>query len=265
MGDRREGSGIPACEAVIVLATVEQACDNGSGPGGAGNTDRGLTHSLDLTKEGLMPDSTTRPADFDKCEPGFSMLSTYQQEARRAFEIAGDTDLMPWAWILTSCETDRCMNVSHMFVHAPTKIAYPPGVCVYCGLPAGTKDHLLPEGKTGAARRIFVAIVPACGECNSTINDFPDHNIDARREVAHKGIRRRKRKTLEAPDHDLRDYGPNLRKFIVKKQREKAVTLTRLEWPTDPFYDLRAFQKSGIEDPIALGLCSNPTVRKEAS
>ncbi len=31
---------------------------NENAPGGAGNTIRGLTHSLDLTKEGLMPDRT---------------------------------------------------------------------------------------------------------------------------------------------------------------------------------------------------------------
>ena len=37
--------------------------DNGGAPAGAGNTARGLTHSLDRSKEGLMPNSS-RPTDY---------------------------------------------------------------------------------------------------------------------------------------------------------------------------------------------------------
>lgn len=36
-----------------IAAPDEFLWDNRSAPGGAGNTTRGLTHSLDLTKEGL--------------------------------------------------------------------------------------------------------------------------------------------------------------------------------------------------------------------
>lgn len=46
---------------------------------------------------------------------------------------------------------------------------------------------------------------------------------------------------------------------------EKEITLGRLSWPEDPFYDMRAFQHSGIDDPVSLGLCSDPFSRKRAS
>ena len=90
------------------------------------------------------------------CWPSTPIARFYQPEARRVFMIANDRDLMPWAWILTTCKTDGCLNAQHMVVHAPTRIQYPAGVCVFCGMPAGTKDHLLPRGKTGEARRVLV-------------------------------------------------------------------------------------------------------------
>ena len=54
-------------------------------------------------------------------------------------------------------------------------------------------------------------------------------------------------------------------KYIQAKEIEKEITLGRLSWPEDPFYDMRAFQHSGIDDPVSLGLCSDPFSRKRAS
>jgi hypothetical protein len=53
---------------------------------------------------------------------------------------------------------------------------------------------------------------------------------------------------------DLADLGPSLRSVAVKNNNTRAWVRGRLAWPTDPDYDLRAFQRSGIEDPIGLGL-----------
>ena len=195
------------------------------------------------------------------CWPSTPIARFYQPEARRVFMIANDRDLMPWAWILTTCKTDGCLNAQHMVVHAPTRIKYPAGVCVYCGMPAGTKDHLLPRGKTGEARRVLVATVPACADCNSRISDYPDPSVTARRRVAQASIRRAKRSVLSAKVwtlDELSEMGRNLRTFIEQKARERESVLARLAWPEDVFYDLRAFQHSGIDDPVALGLCDNP-------
>lgn len=50
--DEACGCGEPLCDNEI-RSNVARLCDNESGPGGAGNTTRSLTHSLDQTKEGL--------------------------------------------------------------------------------------------------------------------------------------------------------------------------------------------------------------------
>ena len=184
----------------------------------------------------------------------------YQRAARAAFEIAGDVDLQPHAWITATCG-NACLDPQHLIAHQPRAIAYPAGVCVYCGLPAGTKDHLVPRTWTGDTRRNSVAVVPACAECNTRIGSSGSASIDDRRKIAHDGIRKSKRETLDAPDwtpEALAELGPALRQHVMAKQRAKQATLARLAWPEDPFYDMRAWQKSGIDDPASLGVIANP-------
>ena len=184
----------------------------------------------------------------------------YQADARLAFERAADRDLQPHAWIRTTCER-RCLNPAHLIVHQPIFINYPPGVCVYCGFPAGTKDHLVPRPWTGETRRNSVAVVPACGDCNSRIGDRHSVNIDDRRRGAQASLRKRHRMILEAPewtDEQLAEFGPTLRGHIESKAREREAIKSRLSWPDDPFYDLRAWQKSGVDDPVALGVIDPP-------
>lgn len=188
-------------------------------------------------------------------------VGLYQQRARIAFEHLTDRSLLPQSWIITTCG-QWCLNAQHMVVKTPIKIAYPPGVCVYCGFPAGTRDHLVPRPESGEARRAFVAVVPACAECNSRIGVRGGPNINDRRRIAHAGIRRKNNSILRAPDRTEEEiqaeFEGRLRKYISSRQIDKAVILTRLAWPEDPFYDVAAFQRSGIEDPIALGLCDSP-------
>ena len=201
------------------------------------------------------------------CVTSSAGVAFHQANARREFEDVTGRTLMPWTWILNTCATAQCLNAQHMVVVAPTKIAYPAGVCVYCGMGAGTKDHLIPRGKSGEARRAFVATVPACGECNSRINDHPSPSVAERRKVAHERLRKAKKKLLESPDwtdEEMAEFGPMLRNFVLKSAHDKATLHDRLEWPTDPLYDIRAFQRSGIEDPVALGLC-DPVSPEEAA
>lgn len=195
-------------------------------------------------------------------------MSLYQRRARAAFSIHTDNDLSPWAWITTICGR-QCINPLHMTVHTPVKIKYPAGVCIYRGFPAGTKDHLIPRGLSGeSARKTIVAVVPACAECNSRIGAAPTFNVSRRRELAHSRIKRSKRSILSAPDwtdEDLKEFGHELRSHIVKRRDEKRATVSRLEWPDDPYYDIKAFQRSGIEDPVLLGLCDDPTITVSAA
>lgn len=194
-----------------------------------------------------------------ECMAGPGKPGVFQQQARQVFAVVDGGYVDPWMWILNSCDSTHCLNPDHMVARVPTKIAYPPGVCVYCGMPAGARDHLVPRNKSGDARRITVAVVPSCGNCNSRINDFPSPNVTERRRVAQASIRRSARRILNVPPIDLSEYGPNLRSHLAARRNQREVVLMRLEWPEDPFYDIRAYQQSGFDDPVALGLCSTPT------
>lgn len=185
----------------------------------------------------------------------------YQERAARVFISHTGRSLLPWSWITTECELTDCLDVRCMVIHAPKQLAYPAGVCIYCGLPSGTKDHLLPLPITGSALRGMVIVVPACADCNNRINDCASPNVSARREVAHASIKRKYTKLLSVPDKtaaDLRELGPGMRSVALKNNSKRASIRARLAWPDDPFMDLRAFQKAGIEDPVALGMCNHP-------
>lgn len=182
----------------------------------------------------------------------------YQAVAARTLELEQGRTVPPWSWVFTECDVPLCLDVECMTILAPKRIKYPMGVCIYCGEPSGTKDHLLPEPSTGAALRGSVPVVPACADCNARINDFPSPNVSLRRKRAQLSIERKSRHLLLSPHKtlsDLREMGPTLRSVAVKNNGKRLSVKARLSWPDDPHYDLRAFQQSGIEDPVALGLC----------
>lgn len=182
----------------------------------------------------------------------------YQAEAQRLYSMDREYFIMPWSWITTDCDVDMCLDTECMTIHAPKRIAYPYGICVYCGETAGTKDHLLPKPMTGLALRHLVAVVPACGNCNSRIGDFPSPNVNERRRRAQLSIERSSKTLLLRGFRDgneLKQLGPGLRRVAVKNNALYLLTRRRLAWPVDPHYDIRAFEHSGIEDPVVLGLC----------
>lgn len=149
------------------------------------------------------------------------------------------------------------MERRHFLIHSPTKLEYPHGICIYCGRPAGTRDHLLPVTNTGVALRRHVLTVPACGECNSIISDRYAPSITARRAVAKAGIRRKHRRKLdvyEYTDKEIEEFGPGLKPTILRAASEKQRVLDRLSYPDDLTFDLRYLGKSGIDDPYAMGL-----------
>lgn len=182
----------------------------------------------------------------------------YQLEAQQRFAVHRDRAVLPWSWITTDCEVDQCLDPDCMSLHSPVRIDYPRGMCVYCGEGCSGVDHLLPEPWTGKAMRHLVAVVPCCGNCNARINDCPSPSVAVRRRRAQISIERANKRLLLRPHRtalDMAGLGYAMRTVAemnnIKADRVKA----RLGWPLDPFYDLRAFQKSGIKDPISLGLC----------
>lgn len=182
----------------------------------------------------------------------------YQLAAQEVWSRHNDRGVLPWSWIDTSCDLHQCMDPVCMTIHAPIRIDYPRESCVYCGEGCDGFDHLLPKPWTGAGVRHMVAVVPACGNCNNRINDFPSPNVAKRRKKAQLSLERSSKALLLRPiksKADMLTLGHAMRS-VAHANNEKAERVrARLAWPLDPHYDLRAFQKSGIDDPESLGLC----------
>lgn len=211
-------------------------------------TSRGLTTTTRLK------DVVMAAAHLSTCRPWDGDAASYQEMALRVHvDIEARESVLPWVWFASTCGTSQCLRYGHFFGTAPRKIAYPALLCIYCGRPGGTKDHLLPRNITGEYQRRFVATVPACTACNSMLGDFSDYRITARRKDVHDKIRYKHRNVL-TPVADYRPLEGYLRSYVKTAGAKKAQIEAVLMWPEDPFFDLRAFQKSGIEDPYALGL-----------
>lgn len=199
-----------------------------------------------------------KPTHFDRvqCRNWNGNIRHYQREAAHALTMAG-REPAPWVWITPACGNTVCIESEHLIAQAPVRLAYPSHVCVYCGRRASSRDHLLPRNWSGDARRRFVVTVPACGTCNSLLGDVLTWSITERRAIAHARARKRFAKLLRTVDREeweLEEFGPGLRDYIVDEMAKKAEVLRMLDWPTDPAYDARALQRSGIEDPWAVGL-----------
>lgn len=88
---------------------VGQLWDNRSAPGGAGNTTRGLTHSLDLTKEEL-PMNGTRICSVEDCDrPAKSRgwCSTHYKRWRRHGDLSDPAPLPDL------CAVEGCARARH--------------------------------------------------------------------------------------------------------------------------------------------------------
>ena len=201
--------------------------------------------------------SSHKTTDPNACIPFDGREHRYQAEAAQAYYV--ETAMVPatWEWITTTCGTKACLNTDHLRFVGPRTLAYPKYVCIYCGRSAYTKDHLLPRHQTGKAKRGFVAVVPACGTCNSVIGDTLTWSITERRAICHARLRRKYRRVLSHVEYgpaDLREFGPTLRKAVIEGMEQKPAVMAMLSWPYDSEYDLRALEKSGIDNPYAIGL-----------
>ena len=121
---------------------------------------------------------------------------------------------------------------------------YPPYLCVYCGETADTVDHLFPRGWSGDTTRKLVPVVPACRECNSTLQAIFLPSVEDRRAYIHRRYRVKYRRALQMlyrTEEGLAEFGPNLRLLISKLQDKHDAVMNRLNWPHDPNYDADAW------------------------
>ena len=193
----------------------------------------------------------------DGCEQFDGQESRWRERVIAKAYIELGIDQPALSWPTPTCGTPLCLTFRHITWEAPKKLAYPPGVCVYCGMSANTKDHLLPRTWTGESVRRHVLTVPACYECNSAINDRYIPAINDRRKQAQLYIARKNKKLLRMPDwtqEAINELGPTLRSAIERGVHDLKIIRARLGWPEEPDYDLRAMQMAGIENPYEIGL-----------
>ena len=70
-------------------------------------------------------DPAYEDAEVSECRAGSQKTDIFQADARRIFEAANDRPLMPWSWMLNTCQTTHCLNPDHLITHAPLKINGP--------------------------------------------------------------------------------------------------------------------------------------------
>ena len=225
-----------------------------NGPDKRANACRGLTPTVRSHRtEGFVKPTCDAAAD---CHHWTGNPRHIQREAAHAMTLA-NRQPSPWDWITPTCGSPLCIEASHLIAQGPVRLNYPHRICIYCGRHGQQRDHLLPRNWTGDLRRRYVVTVPSCGTCNSLLGDTLTWSITERRAVAHARIRRKFAKALRTKDfcrYELAEFGPTLLTHIEDAMAKKAEVLRMLAWPTDPAYDARALQHSGIEDPWAVGL-----------
>ena len=184
--------------------------------------------------------------------------SFYQEQALISIVESGKR-IWPWSWVSSECGEEMCLEPDHLTIETPRKLEYPPYVCVYCGDPADSEDHIIPTALTGQAQRKYVLTVPACRQCNSAISDRVVFSIDNRRRIAQAYIARKFKKILAIPDYsaeEIQEFEGTLRQSVIESQNTKNWISARLRWPESSNYDLNHLQASGIDNPFLVGLLS---------
>jgi hypothetical protein len=108
--------------------------------------------------------------------------------------------------------------------------------CHYCGMPADTKDHIIPISYNYAQRptshRSKGGItVDCCQECNSILSDKFLSTIQTRAAELAECLEVKYRKVLTAPvwsEEDLTELGPSLQKQVRAKQYLRDEVVERI-------------------------------------
>jgi len=99
-----------------------------------------------------------------------------------------------------------------------------PGVCVYCGDDATTRDHLTPRLSSGEHPHT----VPACHRCNSILGPFPSVSIPERAAFIATRETKKNRQLLVGLPHNLDDYGYALRTALECRASRRHILVLRL-------------------------------------
>lgn len=116
--------------------------------------------------------------------------------------------------------------------------------CVYCGMPADTRDHVFPVCRAvtldlrrpGVRKALGQGLntVPACRECNSVAGSHPFTSIRAKRDFIQEKLRKRLSADLLMPDWDeaeIAELSYSMRMHVRRGQRAQARASMRCNWP----------------------------------
>lgn len=117
--------------------------------------------------------------------------------------------------------------------------------CYYCGLPAESVDHVVPQAlldewirlgdlenyhKATRGRRLTV---PSCQQCNSILGCKLDQTLEHRKLRLKARLRTKYQRVLGMPDwtpEELDKLGPRLREHVESGLRLRALARRRIAW-----------------------------------
>lgn len=120
---------------------------------------------------------------------------------------------------------------------------YGPDVCVYCGDPASTMDHVTPIVAVAAMQnsidvrehfRHGLYIVPCCRDCNNRIGSYLARSITEKREEIKRRLRRKHARLLggyEWEPEELDELGHSLRSSIQGSEAKRRRIRAGLAFP----------------------------------
>ena len=118
-------------------------------------------------------------------------------------------------------------------------------ICYYCGMPASTKDHVIPKAILKTFDIQFnseslhqyiknrTLLVPSCRECNNLLGATIQESLTARKAYLKKKLKQRYKKVLKMPkwtEEELNQMGKNLRSSIIASMNEKELIKKRIAW-----------------------------------
>lgn len=116
--------------------------------------------------------------------------------------------------------------------------------CYYCGMPADSIDHVLPQSAVakvansglGIAESLTTAhteYVHACRDCNGRLGKRIFQTLADRKRFIKTRLRRKYQSLLESPawtEEELNNLGPELQRYVRQQQHLRYVVQARLRW-----------------------------------
>ncbi|HAS6766025.1 TPA: hypothetical protein GRI81_24365 [Vibrio parahaemolyticus] len=116
-------------------------------------------------------------------------------------------------------------------------------ICFYCGLPAGTVDHVPPlnaiENLRMTEENLNYIKVPSCSNCNSLASDEPHTNIYERQAYVKDKIKAKFGKYLKQPDwedDEIAELDYRLKQSVISALEMKYLVIYRLEYGIERNY-----------------------------